>query len=328
MRRTLGLAIAVVLGFVAVVRAEPLDLKQVAADAKWAAHLDVDALHASTLFQKAREELLRKHPEAEKPLAMLAEVWKFNPVTDLHSITIYGKQIRKGTGVAIVRAKVDQNLLLEKAKLAPEHQVKTYGKYELHSWIHAKGSKHERGMTGTFYKPDVMIFGVSADEVTAALDVLDGTKPNLADKEPALSLATPPGTILSAGVGGLADTDLPCKSPLVKQADSLILAIGESQGQVFVNGMLTAKQADVAQQVKTIMDGALALATLAHNDDAESLKLINAVKVTIADRAVVVEARAAVDDVWAHMQKAMAKKAAHKDGRHHGAPDHHPVEKK
>ena len=43
MRSTLALAVAVVLGFVAVVRAEPLDLKQVSADAKWAAHLDVDA---------------------------------------------------------------------------------------------------------------------------------------------------------------------------------------------------------------------------------------------------------------------------------------------
>jgi hypothetical protein len=325
MQRTLGLAIAVVLGFVAVVRAEPLDLKQVAADAKWAAHLDVDALHASTLFQKARAELLRKHPEAEAHLAMLRDVWKFNPCTDIHSVTIYGRQIKKDTGVAIVRAKVDQNLLLEKAKLAPDHRVSTYGKYELHSWIHAKGSRHERGMTGTFYKPDVMIFGASADEVMAALDVLDGTKPNFAAKESGLSLSIPPGAILVAGATGLADVELPYKSPLTKQADALVLAIGENQGEVFVVGQLTVKQADVAQQIKTVVEGGLALAALAHSGDADAIKMVNAVKVTAADKAVSVEGRAAVDAVWAQVQKECTKRAAaHKDGRHHGAPDHHP----
>ncbi len=32
--------------------AAPLELKQVAADAKWLAHLDVDAIRASTVAQK------------------------------------------------------------------------------------------------------------------------------------------------------------------------------------------------------------------------------------------------------------------------------------
>ena len=201
---------AVVLGFVAVVRAEPLDLKQVSADAKWAAHLDVDALHASSLFQKAREQMLKEHPEAEGHLAMFREVWKFDPAKDLHGITIYGRQVKKDTGVAIVHAKVDQNLLLEKAKQAPDHQVSTYGKYELHSWIHAKGSKHERSMTGAFYKPDVMVFGGSAEEVMAALDVLDGTKPNFAGKEPSLGGSIPQGAILVAGV----DRSGRCRSAL------------------------------------------------------------------------------------------------------------------
>ncbi len=324
----MGLAIAVVLGFVAVVRAEPLDLKQVAADAKWAAHLDLDALHASSLLEKARQHWLQKHPEAEVHLALLREVWKFNPCTDLHGITIYGRQIKKDTGVAIVRAKVDQNLLLEKAKLAPDHRVSAYGKYELHSWLHAKGSKHERGMTGTFYKPDVMIFGASADEVMAALDVLDGTKPSFAGKESGLDLSIPPGAILVAGATGLADIELPCKSPLAKQADALVLAIGENQGEVFVMGQLIVKQAEIAQQIKTVLEGGLALAVLAHSGDADAIKMVNAVKVAATDKAVSVEGRASVDAVWAQVQKAMAKKAAHKDGRRHGTPAQCPVEKK
>ena len=38
------------------------------------------------------------------------------PMTDLHSITIYGTQLKKDTGVAIIHAKVDQKLLLDMVK--------------------------------------------------------------------------------------------------------------------------------------------------------------------------------------------------------------------
>lgn len=326
MRKTLGLAFGVVLALATAVGAAPLDLKQVAADAKWAAHLDVDALMASSMVQKARAQMLKEHPEAEGHLAMVRAIWKFDPTTDIHSITIYGSRLKKDTGVAIVRAKVDQALLLDRAKMAPEHRVSTYGKYELHNWVHAKGSKHERAMTGTFFSPDVMVFGATSEEVMAALDVLDGTKPNFADKEPSLTGATPAGTILVAGVSGLGDVDLPCKSPLAKQAETMLLVVGENQGEVFVQGRLSVKQADIAQQIKTVVDGALALATLAKSDDADAVKMISGVKVAVVDKAVTVECRGAVDAVWSQLQKEIAKKkAAHKD--HHCKPDHCPLEK-
>jgi hypothetical protein len=319
MQKLLGMAttVALVLGWAAALYAAPLDVKEIGADAKWGAHLDADALHASSLFQKAHDELMKQHPEAETALSVIREVWKFNPRADLHGITIYGEQVKKDTGVAIVHAKVDQNLLLDKVKQAPGHEASTYGKYELHTWLHAQGSRHQRSMTGTFYKPDVMIFGASTDEVKAALDVLDGTKPNLADKMPTLASSIPAGTILSAGISGVAEADLPHKPPIAKKAEALMLVIGESQGDVFVHGSLTMKQADVAEQVKTVVDGALAAAALMHGDDAEAMKLIDAVKATVADRTVTVDGHAPVDAVLAHAKKACAHWAAHKEG-HHG----------
>ena len=321
MRKSFGLALAVLVACAAAARAEPLDLRQVSADAKWAAHLDVDALQASSMFQKARACLLAKHPGAEAHLAMLHAMWKFNPQEDLHGITIYGTQLKKDTGVAIVYAKVDQDFLLEKAKLAPEHRTSSYGKYELHSWSHAKGSKHERTMAGTFYQPEVMVFGASAEEVMAALDVLDGTKPNFADKELATGASVRPGTILVAGVVGLAEANLPCKSPLAKQAESLVMMAGEDQGNVFVGGWLMMKQADQAEQIKTVMDGALAMARLLHDNDAEANELVDAVKVAATGNSVSVKWQASVDTVWEHIQKVAAKKPWRK--HHHGWPSGH-----
>ena len=43
-------------------------------------------------------------------------------MTDLHGVTIYGQQFKHGEGVAIVHAKVNQELLLEKAKAGPRPQ--------------------------------------------------------------------------------------------------------------------------------------------------------------------------------------------------------------
>ena len=327
MRKSLGLVIAVIVGFAGAARAEPVDLQQIAADAKWAAHLDVDALQASSMFQKARECLLEKHPGAETHLAMLHAAWKFNPQTDLHGITIYGTRIKKDTGVAIVHAKVDQDFLLEKVGLAPDHRVSSYGEHELHSWNHAKGSKQERSMTGTFYQPDVTVFGASAEEVMAALDVLDGTRPSFAGKELVTDASIQPGTILVVGVVGLIDVDLPCKSPLAKQAESLVVMAGEDQGDLFVNGWLAMKRADLAQQIKTVMDGALAMARLLHENDAAANELIDAVNVLATGNSVAVEWRAPVDKAWDCLRKVAAKKAWKKGGHHHGMPFDHPAKK-
>ena len=328
MRIRLVLAVAVVLGLASLVQADPVNLQQIAADAKWAAHLDVDALMASDVPQKARQLLLEKHPEAEQHLAMVCSVWNFDPRTDLHGITIYSAKIKRKTGVAIVHANVDQELLLEKAQQAPNHQATTYGKYELHTWDHGIGSKHERAMTGVFYSPDVMVFGASPEEVKAALDVLDGTKPNISSKESGLTLSIPPGAVLVAGAIGLTETDLPCKSPLAKKTDAVVLAIGGDQGDVYLVGQLIAKEAEVAQQVKTVLDGGLALAAISKSDDPKALKLIQAVNVTASDKTVNLEWRAPVDEVWAGVQKAVAEaEKARKHWKKHGKPDRCPADK-
>jgi hypothetical protein len=307
-----------VLGVAAAVRAEPLALQQISADARWAANLDMDAFNNSSLPRKARQAILEKHPEAEKHLSMVCDVWNFDPRTDLHGITIYGTRMKRNTGVAIVHAKVDKKMLLDKVQMAPNHSSSKYGEYELHSWTHAQGSKRERAMTGTFYKPDVMVFGASADDVKAALDVLDGKKANFTAKETGLSLSIPAGAIFVAGAAGMGDIDLPCKSPLAKQADAIVVAVGETQGDVFVVGQVLVKKTEAAQQIKTAIDGGLALALLANVDDAEAAKIINAVKVSLADKAVNVEWRAPVDAVWAHAQKTAAKaKEAYRHWREH-----------
>ncbi len=304
MRVYLGLAIAVVLGLAGTLRAEPLDLEQVAADAKWVAHVDADAMRASSVAEKAREHWKQKHPEAAKHLEMVREVWNFNPCADLRGITLYGTKIKKDTGVVIVHAKVDQELLLKKARSAPQYRESTHGQHQLHTWKHAKGKKHVHDMTGVFYRPDVILFGGSFDEVTAALDVLDGTKPNLAGKDSPLTGAVPPGAMFLARVVGLADADsLPCKFPLVKQIDSFALAVGEKQGESFFTGRMTVKNAELAKQMKVVIEGVRAMSVMVHGGDSKALKIIDALKVDVDGKVVEIEWRAPAEKVWTFLKK-------------------------
>lgn len=304
MRTYLGLAVAVLLGLAPFAQATPVDLKQIPADAKWAAHLDVDVLMASKSMQKIRDQIRKEHPEAESGLALIRTMWRFDPTTDLHGVTVYGTQLKKNTGVAIIRAKVDQKFLLDMVKLAPDHKTTAYGKYELHTWL-KDGTKRENA---TFYQPDVIVFASSFDELKAALDVLDGTRPNFASTSHISAESIPAGTILAAAARDLASAQLPLESPVARQAESFALIVGENQGQIFVRSSLAMKQADLAKQIKTVVDGALALASLAKMDDADALKLIGAVKVMQNDKVVSLEAQAPVDEVWTQIQKEHAKK--------------------
>ena len=113
----------------------------------------------------------------------------------------------------------------------------------------------------------------------------------------------------------MGEANLHPESPLSKQADSATLVVGENQGQLFVRATLTVKDAEIAKHIKAVADGALALGSLAWSDDPDALKLIAGVKVTLADKSVTVEGQAAVDLLWAQIQKEIAKKKA--EHEHH-----------
>lgn len=303
MRATLGMALAVVLMLAGLAQAGPLDTKQISADAKWAAHLDVDALVASNMFKKVQAQAIKDHPQLEAQLRAFRNLFRFDPLTDLHGITVYGAQLKKETGVAVIHAKVDQKLLLDLVKANPSYQGGTYGKYELHAW-----KDHAKHQNAAFFKPDVIVFGASTDELKAAIDVLEGTKPSLAGDSGALL----PGLIFYARARDLGEASLHCKSPLSKQVDSAVLMLGENKGEMGLRVSLTAKDAETAKHMKAVADGALSLATLTKVDDSDAMKLIGAVRTTLADKAVTVEGSAPVDLIWSLIQKEIAKKAAHK----------------
>jgi hypothetical protein len=209
---------------------------------------------------------------------------------------------------------VNQKLLLGLAALAPDHKATSYGSYQLHSWTHKDCRKGPRTVVGTFYKPDVMVFAGCEEIVKAALDVLDGKSAGIAGTTSPLAGRTLPGSIFVARASAI---DPKTRCPILKSAESLRVALGESKGESFYRGRVVMKSTESAEQVKAVVEGFRALVSLQHGSDPLAMKLIGGLKVTSEGAKVSIRWNASANDVWAAVEKA-AKKWAELKARRHG----------
>jgi len=283
--------------------AAPPDFRQIAAEATWLAHVDVDAIRASLLAQKVYQKHLHADSKAEIAIQLLRIQFGIDLSRDLHGITLYGRKIGKNEGVLLVHAQLDREILLKRAREAPDHAVKTYRGYEIHCWTDGKGKRDEHPVMGTFFKPTVLVFALTLGELTSALDVLDGRSPSLAGKGSPLAAPVPSGAAVVARAVGLANAELPFKSPLVTQSESFDFAVGENQGEAFAEATLTVKSAQIADRVRSILGGLRAMAELQWSEDQDALRLIGHFKVRVVDKAVLVQFRAPANDVWTQIEK-------------------------
>jgi len=303
------------LGLASVVQAAPVDLRGVSADAKWLVHVDVDAVKASQFVERAGREVVNKWPRAKQAVTLVRDRIGMDPTKDLQGVTFYGDQIKKRTGVVLVHASLDQDRLLEKLEAAPDYRTSSYGSHTLHTWTHDKGTRREATVTGCFAGTSLLVLGPSAANVMAALDVLDGKLPNLAGGDSSLAAPVPKGTAVLIRAVDLDQTQLPVKSPLVKQSKALSLVVGENEGTVFAKGTLVAASSEIAERMTKVAEGLLAMATLQAADQPEAIDAINAIQISTQGATVTVAAEASADELWQCAEKIRRLIEAKRAGR-------------
>lgn len=298
-------AIVVVLG--AVAQAEPLITKQVAADAKWLVHADVDAMKDAAVPRTVGTILLGL-PGAAENLKKFSYAIGMDPAEHLHNVTIYGWRYAEDRGVVVVQAEVNQPRLTAFLKTRPGYRAESYGDHTLMAWTENQGRKNEHATTGCFQRPNVMVFGRDPEEVRKALDVLDGSSPGLAEGGSLLAGQAPDGTMLEARALDLGDAKLPFKSPLVRKSKFLSVALGEHQSEAFAVARVVTESAEVANQVRAVLEGLLAMAELQFDSDPQMTKLVQAVIVSTNDETVTVECRGPADDAARLIKQAWANR--------------------
>ncbi|HUT13478.1 MAG TPA: hypothetical protein VMY42_23525 [Thermoguttaceae bacterium] len=310
MRRFLT-TLVLMAGFASPARAEPLDRREIAADARWVVHVDFDAARSATVARKVLDGWLARE-SVQRGLEQIEAAVGTDLEEDLHSASLYGSRFAPQTGVVIVRAEVDGQRVREFVGKLPDFRAGLHGGHELYTWTQDKGKSNERPVTGCVVGSGIIVFGQNADDVKKALDVLDGKLPRLAGSGSLLDRDAPAGTIVQAGAVRLAEAELPFQSPIVQQCQLLAMAAGEQDGVVFVRGESTMKSDEVADQVKTIVEGFIAIAKLQYSDEEELVEILRAVTVTKAEKTVRVEWRGSAEKVLKLVEKAWAKQLQQK----------------
>lgn len=241
-----------------------LDRTRVDANAKWIAHIDVEALRRTQLFQEIRAA--DTEGRLEKGLAELAQTEGIRLFEDLLSVTAWGTS-RDGDGAVVVlqtSANVEPALVRWQEKAGAKKV--TIGERDCVEW----GEGHEAGFSWTSASADgarrQIVLSKSAAGLQQAMELLDGKRPSLAQTTgselyPAPTTGTFAYVVASGILDGL-DTiggDAAQVSVAARLTKAVRLELGESAGSLFLDLRLRTEKAQDAQKVKRIFDGLLAL---------------------------------------------------------------------
>lgn len=274
--------------------AAPLDAADVAAHAKWLAHIDLDAMRDSKIGEHVRSQAL-KNEQVEKGLEKMRDDLGLDFQKDVHGATVYGTDFTPRSGVLVLYATLDKEKILGALKSKPDFtESKADDGQDLYSWTEKMGGGKEHTVWAAFAKPGVAVMADSAENIKAALAVVGG-KGGLSSSSPLLADA-PKGSFIQAAAVDVSEAKIPGNSPLIKQIEALHIAIGEEEGDDFVNVKVEAATADAAKEMKSMVDGLTGMIALG-GDHPEAQKLLSHLKVEAEEKNVTAEFKAPAEEL-------------------------------
>ncbi|MFN0196976.1 MAG: hypothetical protein ACKVT0_09525 [Planctomycetaceae bacterium] len=301
-----------VLGISSLAQAGGLMPAHVDADAKWVAHLDLEAIHAVPPVKEIREKFLKKERVQEK-IEEATEELGMNPAEDILGATLYSTGYKHHKGVAVIYVrKLDREKLLELFdEKHPDHESSEYGDRTLYTWT-AEHHHHEQEMTGTFVSDTAIIIGSGIDDVKSALDVIDGKKPGLAGDAKLLAGKAENDLVYFKAVDVPGDLCKSEKHAMLKTITGVTAQWQYTDGSVKAHYEIESKSAENVQSVKAIIDGVKAMGTLRYQELKDVLKVINGLSAEANGTTLTVNFSSSIDDIKAGVKQA---KEHHKSQR-------------
>jgi hypothetical protein len=263
--RTVVLGALFVLAPLSRAYAQPLEAKQVPADAKWVIHLDMDGVMASPLGDAINKKI-EQTPRARAAIKEVEIITGLTYPQGLHDVTLYGRDFTPDAGVLLVHSNTDHAKIMNALQLNPAYASSTYGSYAVYTWADKGKTMH-----GSFHGDSLIVMSQSEKNVQAALDLLDGKGAGLkADS----SLLTGAGksTLFYIAAEGLTalQQEHHTKSPLLAQVDTGWISCDLQDKNMVLHGAIVVATAEAARQMCTSLEGIKAMVTLAGNaEDAD-----------------------------------------------------------
>ncbi len=263
----------------------PFRAAEVPADAAWVVHADLDALRDTDVGVYLLDRFLEE--QAASQLAAFTRAFGMDPRSDLRSVTLHGFDGGGAPGVVVLRGRYEPARAAAHVSTHTAHEIFLHGNHAVHAWVDDRERMNaERGerppvpLLACFVSETTAVLGRDRARVAQALDVLDARVPSAAGAASFAPLGPAAAGAFLVGGGRLAKPragDL--RSTLLRHAEEVHLAVGESGGDVRAAVVFRAGTDAEAELVRRVIDGFAAL-TLLESDGrpdvaraAESLRI-------------------------------------------------------
>lgn len=243
-------------------QAASVDKSQIASDAKWLVHINVDQFENSQFGAFAIEQLkLLVEEENDSSIALdIDDVFQ-----EIKSITAYGSTLEEdpqansvlivsaGEKVqSIIEGLVTNELMKEDVEVAIEElENMPYTTFLIDNEVYM-----------SFPKPRLIMISKTQKQIERALDVIDGRRPSLEDEQSELVLFEDDGFFLMASAQGIDDLkNIPPQARVLKKATGGQVSFGARGEELVAQIILSTRDSEVAKQLSRIVEGMIALAS-------------------------------------------------------------------
>jgi len=284
----------------------PLVKSRVSGSANWVAHVDIERFNSTQIGRLIREEL--RNQGMEENLTNFANVFSFHPLDDVRNVTIYGQDQKPEKAVVLIEAKFDKERLLTVLRFNPSYEETKYGDIVIHSWVDEKkqdpNDSNVGRMYGCFYNDELVVMGAGLEAVKQAVDVLNGSAENAASDVFNQASLNAKGAFFQVAANNVGEVvgEEP-EAAALKQTSELSLAIGEFENNFYVDLDLKAKSEEAAQAISKILDGIIAFATLAGEEQPKLAELAKKVELSCVQNTIQIRFKASSETVFSFLKE-------------------------
>lgn len=242
---------------------------QVDARARWIAHVDLESFHKTQLYQA----LLDADEEGgiQRGLNELLETEGIDLFRDVRGATLYGTGPKDEGAVALIATTASAEPALERWQKKLGAKSLDVAGHACLEWKDGDEAGYSFLRTGST-TDRLLVVSKSKEALASALDVLEDRRPSLA-KQPSAELSTTlaPGSFAFLAAAGLFDqieglTETGPESTVARLAQGVRVELGEHDGRFFFDARLKTKRDEDAIRVQQILQGLLALVSLAGDE--------------------------------------------------------------
>lgn len=322
-------------------KAETLDPAKVPQNVKWVVHVDYDALTDTKLMKLVREQHAEKIQEIRNWMQAKLGV---NPQEELHNVTLFGESYDRHQGTGIVCADFNRKKVEE--QFASKVDVKKTESHDctFYTWDMEKNKTHDHGpnrttevnrdsaagnkevskgsyedskVTAVLVDDKTMVFAPSVERAQAIVKLTKGEGKGVDGKNSKLIAKIPKDAFF---FGSAVDLNEIKRNeglfPVLRQHSFVMWSIGEREGKVFEALTLTGQNEEVAEQMKSGLEGLVAFANV-WGADSKAISKLQENKPSIKREGATVHAEwegnaadvaAAIDEVKDRVERRMKDK--------------------